>query len=409
MCSNQKSYSEMNMIKEKILLISQFFPPDMAGTGIVMEELAEDLQTKFDVTVLAGKTSYFNKEKYDDYRSKIRVRRIWHPYLNSRSKLGRILNFIFFPLSAAFRLNLLAKAGKIIIVSNPPTIVVVGLIANKLFKKKVYFIWQDMYPDVAVELGVLSKKSVLFNMMKKLNKASFSKFQKIILLSDKMKEYFSKEYGPWASKTTVITNWADPAKIYPENKNNPWSEVSGYKDLFVVLYSGNIGLAYNFDPIIDAAILLQKEKDIVFLFVGEGSQKAYLKHSKGDKNLTNMDFMGYVPNEDYNKLLAAGDCHIVSLKKDLDKFSFPGKIYSSLAAGRPVIAVADKESNLTELVVKNNIGFAVNSGSELADAILQIKNNQTLSGSFGHNSRELALKNFARTFVTKQYLEILEN
>jgi glycosyltransferase involved in cell wall biosynthesis len=396
------------MNKEKILLISEYFPPDMAGTGMVMEELAHDLQKTAEIRVLAGKTSYFNKELYANYRTNIRVKRIWHPNLNKNLKIGRLLNFIFFPLAVMTRLFSLKKADKIIIVSNPATIIVVGGLANFLFQKKVYYIWQDMYPDLAVELNMATKQSFSVRMMKKINHFGFSRVEKIILLSDKMKEYFAKEYSPWVSKTTVITNWVDTTKIYPSSKDNPWSQVARYKDLFVVLYAGNIGLAYNFDPVLDAAIRLQNEKNIVFLFVGEGAQKTDLQNIKISKNLTNVDFMGYVPNEDYNKLLATADCHIVSIKNGIDNYSFPGKIYSYMASGRPILAITDQRSILAELVTKNSIGFVVSDGAQLADAILKIKNNTDLSVILGQNSRKLAQQSYSRSHVTKQYLEVLK-
>ncbi len=395
------------MNKQKVLLISQYFPPDMAGTGIVMEELAEDLQIKFDVIVLAGKTFFFNQKQYKSYQPKVEVKRIWHPHWNKNSFIGRLLNFLFFPLTIMAHFHLLIRAGKIIIVSNPATIIAIGALAHILFKKKVYYIWQDMYPDLAVSLQTISASSILTRIMLKLNAWGFQHVEKIILLAPSMQKYFASAYSPWLDKTSVISNWADTNKIYPESKDNPWSQVSGYKDLFVVLYAGNLGQAYNFEPVVDAAIQLKNEKSIVFLFVGEGAQKLNLEKIKTKKNLTNIDFMSYVPNEDYNKLLATGDCHLVSIKPGIDKLSYPGKIYSSMAAGRPIIAICEPISSLAQEVQTNNIGFAVNNGYELVEVILKIKNDPNLAKTLGQNSRALSLKVYSRLAITKKYLDLL--
>lgn len=397
------------MNKEKILLITQYFPPDMAGTGRVMEELAEDLSSYgYEVVVLTGKSHYFNLHNYGDYCGKVPVKRIWFPHFNKDIKIGRLFNFISFPVMILTHLFFIKNFDKIIIVSNPPTIVGAGAIINKLLNKKVYYILQDLYPDLAIHLGVISKNSVLENLMSWINKQGFNRVEKIILLSDSMKKYFDQYYSKWRDKTVVITNWADPQKIQQLPKDNPWSRVSGYYEKFVILYAGNIGLFQEFDVILKTAELFRDDKDTIFLFVGEGGDKNRLQKIVIERNLENVDFMSYISDEDYNKLLASADCFIASLKSGMEKFGFPGKIYSYLAAGRPIIAITDSFGEFADLVLKNNVGFTVNNESELENVIKKIKNDKSLMERLSFNSHNLLLNKFTRSKIIHQYLNILK-
>ncbi|KKP97770.1 MAG: Capsular polysaccharide synthesis enzyme Cap5L [Parcubacteria group bacterium GW2011_GWD2_38_12] len=399
------------MTKEKILLITQYFPPDMAGTGRVMEELAENLSYyEYEITVLTGKSRYFNQRGYKEYCGKMPVKRIWYPHFNKDIEVGRILNFISFPIMILMRIFFIKRFDKIIIVSNPPTNVGIGALINKLFKKKIYYILQDLYPDLAVNLNIISEKSLLTRMMRWLNKWSFEYIEKIILLSESMNRYFRDHYCGLENKTVVISNWADPVKITPLSKDNSWSRLSGYYDKFVVLYAGNIGLFQNFNPILKAAKLLKEDKGIIFLFVGEGGDKNNLQKEVEKENLSNVDFMSYVPDEDYAKLLASAGCCIVTLKKGMENFCFPGKIYSYLAAGRPIIAISDKLSELAKLVLDNDMGFVVDNenGIELKNSIKNIKEDKNLFNRLCNNSRNVLLNKFTRSRIVKQYFDILQ-
>jgi len=397
--------------KEKILLISPYFPPDSAGTGFVMEELAESIQKSGRVVhVLAGQTQYCTTARYHTYKSRVSIHRIWHCYMNKNSKFGRIMNYLSFPIAVLFHTHLLRWADTIIIVSTIPTTIGLAPLLNKFFKKNVHYIWQDIYPDLVIHLGAITQSSLLARSMRWLNEKSLPYVDHIIVLCDDMKTYVAQHYqGAWTNNVVVINNWENPDEIVPLSKDNPWARVSGYYEKFIVLYSGNIGLFQDFDTIIQAAKLLQYDRNVVFLFVGEGGSKKDIQDTVRTKNLQNVDFMSYVPQEDYNKLLATADAHIVSLKPGMEQFGFPGKLYSSLAAGRPVLAVGRVGGELIRTVITHHIGLTASTAQELADNITRLKNDTDLRSTLGEQGRSVFLDKWSVNKATQQYMQLLKN
>lgn len=392
--------------KEKILLISPYFPPDYAGTGFVMEELAEDLaRSGKEVTVLAGHTQ--SGSAYRAYQSIVRVRRIRHCYQSKDWKFGRILNYITFPLAILCHPFLLKQADTVIIVSTVPTTIGLSVILKKIFKQRILYIWQDIYPDLAVHLGALTSHSLLARGMRWINESGLSHTDHIVVLGSSMEQYLATHYPRHKHKVHTINNWEDPKEIFPLSKDNPWSRTSNYYGKFVVLYSGNIGLFQNFDPIIGAAELLRQDPTIIFLFVGGGGSKERLQKIVREKNLSNVDFMDYVDNRDYPYLLASADCHIVSLKSGMEQFGFPGKLYSSLAAGRPVLVIGDRDGELAQTVLKYSMGLVATNAQELTENIQRLKKDPALADMLGNNGRQSFVKQWDRHIATQQYLHLL--
>ena len=394
---------------EKVVFISQYFPPDMVGSGRVMQELAEGLsESGYDLKIIAGTSRYFNKKSYGEYTSGVNVERVWHFRFSNDSKIGQLLNFISFPLSLLVHLFSFRKANKVIVVSSPPTVILIGALINTLWGKKVYLILQDIYPDLAIHLGVLSERSFLVRGMRHLNRWSFKHIYKIVVLSDSMSTYLAKSYDLQTDKVMTISNWADTEKIYPAPKSNPWSQVSRYVDKFVVLYAGNIGLSYDFTPILDAAEQLKEYKDIVFLLVGEGKNKKMLQDQARARGLGNIDLMSYVAEEDYNKLLASADCQIVIHKQGMDPFNLPGKVCSYMASGRPIIALAQRKGELSRLLSSAKAGMDVGNARELTEAIKKLRADPQLAAKLGENGRKYTLKHYDRKLVIRKYLRLLK-
>jgi len=393
---------------DKILLITQYFPPDMTGTSRVMQELAEDLsKSGYNLEIISGTSHYFNKKSYREYDSDITIKRLWHFTFTNTSKIAQLLSYISFPLSLITHLFSFRKFDKVIIASSPPTVVFIGTLINIFWGKKIYFILQDIYPDLAIHLGALSNSSFSSRGMRYLNKWSFKYTYKIVVLSDSMKQYLRKAYDLPEEKVVIINNWVDAEKIHPLSKDNSWSQVSGYANKFIILYAGNIGFSYNFTPLLEAAEFLKEDKDIIFLIVGEGRSKKELQDYVIEHRLKNIDFISYVAEEDYNKLLASASCHIVIHNPGMDNFNFPVKTYSYMASGRPIIAITQDGGELSQLLASANAGMSVEDVFEFREAVKKLKTNPGVAAKTGENGRNYVLKHHDRKLLTKKYVELL--
>jgi len=404
--------------REKILIISQYFPPDMASTGYVMSELAADLAPYGkEIMVIAGRTGYYAECSYKQYKSiggggvadgsAVKVKRVGPGSINKDKAMGRISSYLLFTASAMCQFRSFRWADKVIIVSNPPTLVGLCAFVRVFFRKPAYFMVQDLYPDLAIHLGYASPHGIMSAVMYALNRIGFSKAEKIVLIGEAMRRHFATDphYRRWADKAVVIPNWEDPEQVFPAAKDNPWSRLTGYNDRFVVLYAGNIGLIQDLDSVLEAAKILS---DIVFLFAGEGGRKIYIQKKAADMGLDNVRFITYVPTENYNDLLATADCCIVALKPGMDSFGFPVRTYSYMAAGRPILAVTEKDNELYALVEDNAVGISAYDGKTMAEAILRLKNDPALAKRLGDNGRAVLLKKFARRVSTGKYNELID-
>lgn len=414
-------------MKEKILIISQYFPPDMASTGYVMAELAADLASYGkEVRVIAGRTGYYAECSYKQYKSvgggstadgsAVKVKRVGPGFINKDKALGRIGSYLLFTTSAMCRIRSFRWADKVIIVSNPPTLVGLCAFVRVIFRKPVYFMVQDLYPDLAIHLGYSSPRGIMSVVMYGLNHIGFAAARKIVVLGEGMRRHFATDphYRKFADKVVIIPNWEDPEQTFPAAKDNAWSRLAGYNDRFVVLYAGNIGQIQDLDSILDAAKILNGNgktadgKDIVFLFAGEGGRKIYIQKKAADMGLDNVRFITYVPTESYNDLLATADCGIVALKPGMDSFGFPVRTYSYMAAGRPILAVTEKDNELYRMVEDNAVGISAYDGKTMAEAILRLKNDPALAKRLGDNGRAVLLKKFARKVSTGRYNEMID-
>ena len=152
---------------------------------------------------------------------------------------------------------------------------------------------------------------------------------------------------------------------------------------------------------------MQNDAEIIFLFVGSGGSKKQLQEKVRQKKLPNVDFMNYVDSHDYCYLLASADCHIVSLKSGMEQFGFPGKLYSSLAAGRPVIAITEQGTELGTILTRNNVGLVAENAQQLVQHITALKKDDAQRTQMGARARALLLERFARKKVTSHYVALL--
>jgi glycosyltransferase involved in cell wall biosynthesis len=344
------------------------------------------------------------------------VKRVGPGFINKDKAVGRISSYLLFTASAMFQFRLFHWADKVIVVSNPPTLVGLCAFVRVFFRKQAYFMVQDLYPDLAIHLGYASPRGIMSSVMYGLNRLGFSKAEKIVLIGEAMRRHFAGDphYRKWSDKAVVIPNWEDPEQVFPAAKDNPWSRLVRYNDRFVVLYAGNIGLIQDLDSVLEAAKILNDNgesrgnKDIVFLFAGEGGRKIYIQKKAADMGLDNVRFIGYVPTESYNDLLATADCGIVALKPGMDSFGFPVRTYSYMAAGRPVIAITEKDNELYRMIENNVVGISAYNGKSMAEAILRLKNDPALAKRLGDNGRAVLLKRFARKVSTGKYNDLID-
>lgn len=252
-----------------LVIVNQYFPPDFASTGQLLEELAKSFQDEnFNINVLTGMPAYhFNTKFANSYESEknLKIKRSRLSRLVPKRYKGKIINSLLFCLRILTHTLFLRKKNTIILyTSEPPFLPIFGWLFSRLINTPFIVLIYDIYPEILVNLNLLKKDNFIIKIWKFFNKLSFDKAREIIVLSSSMKEIIRRNYSINSKKINIIPCWADPKLIHPipREKNHFLIEnnLNGY---FVVLYSGNQGRCHDLITLINAATVLKENKKIL--------------------------------------------------------------------------------------------------------------------------------------------------
>lgn len=396
----------------RLLILNQFFYPDESATSQLMTDLAEDLVSLgLEVTVLCGRSGYTGgtaSAAQETYRG-IQIVRVPSTGFERRSVVRRALSYLSFYLAAFGRLLLLPRPDVLLALTTPPLIAAVACVMKLLRGTRVICLVQDLYPDVAVQLGVLRPGTLFTRFLERVSRSTLQRADAVIVLGECMRRRVkAKAVAP--SRIHVLENWADGSEICslpPES--NPFRRDHGLGDQFVVLYSGNMGNAHDLDTILAAAAGLSQQPDVLFLFVGDGPKKSTVENFAVAHPDARIRLLPYASRNELSYSLSAGDASLVSLAAGLEGLVVPSKLYGILASGRPVLFVGPEGSDTARTVREAQCGFAVPNRdvTGLQQAILRLRDDRALARRMGGNARLLLEQRFERRQMTRRYYNLI--
>ena len=398
-----------------VQIITQFYPPDYAATGQLIEELAAHLVSEhLSVRVFTSQPSYAfdcqTAPRKDDRHTYLKVWRSRATRLWSQRIRGKTLGGVFFFLRAALHL-LRAKhrRGVLLLTTAPPFLPMLGYLANLCFDLPYVCLLYDLYPDIAIGLDVISAEHWLVKCWDWLNCRTWEQSQAVVVLCDTMKDRVIAKCPQVSDRVTVIHNWANPERIKPIAKSDNWfAQQQNLVERFTVLYSGNMGRCHDMDTIFMAVQSLRDEP-IQFVFIGDGAKRQPLVDRCLQLGLDNVLFLPYQPKENLPFSLTACDLSLVSISPGMEGLVAPSKLYSALNAGRPIAAICESHSYLTDLVAQAQCGASFVNGDAvgLADFIRKLSQNPQLTATLGQAGRRYSLTHFTPEVIAKQYNRVL--
>lgn len=359
-----------------ILFVNRFYWPEESGTGKVLQELAEDLVASgHSVSVVCSSSLIHDPlRRLPSFESHgdVSVYRVPSGRFNRTSVVGWFLNAVMFYPFAVLRILLLPSHTCTVFMTDPPLLFCLGPLVRFL-KGSSFVCWsQDLYPDVAISLGVLSSRSLLTSWWVSVAKWALVRADLVIAIGDRMQDLLLGK-GVLPSRIAVCQNWADGARVFPvEPSSNPFLALHDLSGKFVVMYSGNFGLSHEFETLLAAGRELYPSADVVFVFVGSGKQFAQVKASTSGVRAL---FLPFQPEAELSASLSAASVHVVSLKDGLSGVLVPSKIYGCMAVARPVIYVGPPDSEAASIVSSSACGFVVGLGDVrgLVSAVLRLR------------------------------------
>lgn len=301
---------------------------------------------------------------------------------NRKSKFKRLLSWVIGFIQILWIIKTRYRNAFLFIVTNPPLAVFIPFFC----KNKYSILFYDIFPDALTELNIFSKSSILVRLWKKANKLIISNATRIITISNGMRKLI-EQYSE-GRVVEVIPIWTDNNFFFSiPRQENVFLIQHGLCDKFIVLYSGNLGITHDVDVIIDLAENLQND-NVFFVIIGGGEKYALISSEISNRALNNCMILPLQPSHILPHSFSAADIAIVTLSKNASHLSVPSKTYNYLSVGAPLLCIADKKSEIGELVEKYSVGmcFSKNEINGMREYILKVKNNSNYQSVLKRNA-----------------------
>jgi colanic acid biosynthesis glycosyl transferase WcaI len=279
-----------------------------------------------------------------------------HPFPGSdkTNLVRRALGFAGFSLLAALCGVGGGRVDGVLAMSPPLTNGLIGWLIKVVRRGPLVFNIQDIFPDAAVETGAITNAR-LITLARWLERVSYQSADAVTVLSTDLRDnVMTKIQSGKARDVRVIPNFVLTDEIRPMDRLTTYRRELGIGDEKVVMYAGNVGFSQSLELVLQAAEAIA---DVIFVINGEGGAKASL--AARASHLKNVRFGTYQPMSRLPEVLATGDIHVVPLRAGLGRVSVPSKVYSILAAERPVLAAIDPGTEVPRILEAADAGVAV--------------------------------------------------
>ncbi len=402
----------------RVVILNQYYAPDVASTGQLLHELAHELaRQNLDVKVITCRPSYGPPETWKpcprhEISGGVEVRRMLSTRFSKDNLIGRLTNIATFLGNLSVRM--LFSRGRrnvFLYTSNPPFLAIIGALVSLVRHHKYVVLLHDAYPDVAVWVGKIKSGSLIERMWHRVNRFFYRRAEQTIVLCEAAKKLVCDHYGVDPARVHVVHNWANADLLKPKPKHeSAFAQEHGLVEPFTVLYSGNIGLYYDFETALGAAEILKNE-NFRLVIIGGGGRKQWVADEIKRRNLTNTLLLPYQPYEKLPESLTACDASLVTIAKGIEGISFPSKLYSTLSVGRAVLALAEPDSEMRRMIEDNDAGrfSAVGDPEALAKVIREMMADPARCERQGRNARAFFEREFTIAAAGAKYARVLRD
>ena len=405
----------MSSNKLRLVVLCPHFSPDLAPTGVVMTRIVTELAARgHELHVVTSLPWYRNhaiepgwggrlwRTEKTEWGSIIRV----HPFpgKSKSNLLRRAIGFLAFSYAVGIRSvhadGFPFKVDGVLAMSPPLTLGLTGWFTKIIRRAPLVFNIQDVFPDAAIQTGAISNKNIIAA-AKWLERVSYQRSDAVVLLSQDLRTNIANKIdAKHHHRLHVIPNFVDTVAITPQDRMTAYRNELGIGDQLVVMYAGNVGFSQSLNLVVEAAA---KFPEIAFVINGDGAARKKLQEDCAQ--LANVHFGDYQPIERLSEVLATGDIHLVPLRTGLASVSVPSKSYSILAAGRPMLAAIDPNTEIPNMLQQSGAGVAVNpdNGPAFIEALGRLISNRDQLSEMGAKGRKWVETHASPASVAAQY------
>jgi len=333
------------------------------------------------------------------------------PGYNRRTHLLRIYSWFRYLLSISKYLLKVRKGDVFLLVSNPPLLGLWVWLFSFIRPLHYAVLVYDIYPDVLVQANLLNKSSLPAKLWNLVNRLVYDRAESVITIGDRMAGRLRYQMLPKTADVSVVPPWSDVETLRPMARvDNPYAQDFVEADDAVILYSGNMGGSHDIDSMLKAAKLLQDQKRVRFVFIGNGEKLPAVESYIQQYPDGNVRVFPFQPEEMLPYTLTLADISLVALDEGFEELMVPSKVFSYLAAGSAVVAIANDNSELSDVMDKADIGMRVSAGNPkaLTEAILQLVNDPLRLTACQDNARKLAISCYSRDSGVQTFYDVLQ-
>ncbi len=374
-----------------ILVLNEYFPPDTSATAKNAALVVNALSARHRVTVLAGRPSYEPTEFYGwrPLRRKtsgnITVQCVGSTAFPRFRMKRRLANYASY-LALAMPWALAIRPDVVVAMTDPPIEGIAGALVAKFSRRPFVYNIRDMYPDMAIEGGIVPP-GIWIDRWEAMHRWALKRASRVIVLGEDMRERIVTK-GVDPSRITIVRDAVPFLETLPSPDHPVVREIRG-NFRFVLVHAGNLGFYGAWKTLIQAARMLESD-GVGLVFIGEGALKPEIQ--KEASGCLNIRFMPFRPADEVPQVMAAGDMHVVTVKRGLEGVVVPSKVYNILTAGRPLLAVATDKAEVTRFARRDGCGIAVDPDDpgDLAQAVRGVLDAPERLANMSRRGRDLA-------------------
>ena len=409
------------VVNGPVIVLCPHFAPDTAPTGVVMTRIVDELVRLGHEVQVVTSLPWYRRHRIEDgwtgrpwrtekttWGSVVRV----SPFAGKdKSNIPRrALGFLGFSALLGVRGLFVAgvhrRARAVIAMSPPLTLGLTGWLVSKVRRAPLIFNIQDVFPDAAISTGKLTNRR-LVAIAKWLERISYRCSDAVVVLSDDLRANVAAKLPAHRESTVhVIPNFVDSAAITVGSTDTAYRREFAPNADRVVMYAGNVGFSQSLGLVVEAA---RQMPDTMFIVNGEGSSRDELRASSSD--LANIVFVDYQPVERLGEVLASADVHVVPLRTGLGAVSVPSKAYSIMAAGRPILASIDSDSEVARMVAAAACGRVVapDDADAFVSALRELLARPDQLAEMGRRGRDWVVEHASPAAVGEAYATLISD
>ncbi len=390
-----------------ILLVTDSYPPEIRSISYMMQELAEELTSSgHRVTVITSWPRYnlSNEIQQKPFRAfsvekGIQVIRVKTPPHHKVNYLLRGIAQLSLPYLFFRQLKKIVKykIDAVIVYSPPLPLTILGNKVKKIYGAGYLLNIQDIFPQNAIDLGIL-KNNLVIRFFEHMEKKAYKDADRITSHTENSRMFLVKKKGVPAEKITIISDWIDLDIFKDAKANGRFRERYDLKNKFIFLFAGVIGPAQNLDFVLRIAKKVEDIPEICFLLVGDGTEKNRLQKMAEEYSLQNVRFQPFVSQREYPFLVKEADVGLICLSSKNKTAVVPGKLFGFLASSIPVVAFLNKESDGHRLIQEAQCGYSSLSDNleNALNLVKKIFNEKAKLAEYGRNGYQYAAKHFSK-------------